>query len=168
MTPLPPPHGEGGFVFWRLDQRRFAESWGRGEGAFRAGGRWNPPGVRAVYGSLDPATAILEVAVHCGFAVLDTQPHVLSWARVVNAADIFVIRPAMVPNPNWLVPGAVGAGQQAFGAALLAAHRFVVVPSTVSRHSWNLVFDAGRDGAAFTVGGQEAFALDTRLHPKER
>jgi RES domain-containing protein len=31
-----------------------------GEGAFRSGGRWNAPGVRAVYGSLEPGLAADE------------------------------------------------------------------------------------------------------------
>lgn len=165
MTPLPPPHGPGGIVFWRIDQARFAGAWDSGEGAFLAGGRWSPVGVRAVYCALDPATAILEVAVHRGFPVLDTQPHVLSWARMTDGADMIVVTPEMVPNPNWLRPGVVSAGQQAFGARLLATHLFVAVPSTVSAHSWNLVFDAARAGASYGAVKQERFGLDTRLHP---
>jgi RES domain-containing protein len=42
----------------------------------------------------------------------------------------------------------------------------VAVPSVVSRHSWNLVFDAGR-GGGYALHGQERFALDPRLHPAE-
>jgi len=72
---LPAALGGGiGLVIWRLDQRKHAESWDSGEGAFRQGGRWNSKGVRAVYCSFDPAPAILEVAVHKGFKVLDTVP----------------------------------------------------------------------------------------------
>ncbi|WP_196796267.1 RES domain-containing protein [Acidiphilium cryptum] len=52
----------------------YAASWDNGEGAHLGGGRWNSRGVRAVYYSLDPATAILEVAVHKGFGILDTPP----------------------------------------------------------------------------------------------
>ena len=131
-------------MFWRLDLRRFAPIWDSGEGAFLAGGRWNPPGIRAVYCALDPAAAILEVAVHKTFRVLDTVPHTMTSAHVNDPADIFVVDPSTVPNPNWLRPGTPGAGQQAFGARLLAAHRFVLIPSTVSTHSWNLLFDSTR------------------------
>jgi RES domain-containing protein len=63
---------------WRLDQASFAASWDSGEGAYRVGGRWNRKGVRAVYCSVDPAAAILEVAVHKGFTALDAIPHVLT------------------------------------------------------------------------------------------
>ena len=165
MTPLPAPLGQGGLVAWRLDQARFAASWDSGEGAYQVGGRWNSRGVRAVYCSLDPSTAILEVAVHKGFKALDTVPHVLTSLTIGDAGAVFVVRPADVPNPNWLRPGIPSAGQQAFGDALLARHRFVAIPSAVSTRSWNLIFLRADAAVGYTVPGQEAFALDTRLHP---
>jgi hypothetical protein len=56
------------------------------------------------------------------------------------------------------------AGQQAFGDIILAAHPLTVMPSAVSTHSWNLVFVATVAAGRYSVVGQEAFALDTRLH----
>ena len=168
MTPLPGPLGTGDVLAWRLDQDRFKATWDSGEGAFLFGGRWNSPGVRAVYCAIDPATAILEVAVHKTFAVLDTVPHVLTALKITDPASIHVVDPATVPNPNWLRPGIPGAGQQAFGDALLAAHAFVLIPSAVSTYSWNLLFDAAKAKGAYTLERQERFALDTRLHPPAR
>jgi RES domain-containing protein len=165
VIPLPPPLGTGELVAWRLDQAGFAATWDGGEGAFRAGGRWNSRGVRAVYTSLDPATAILEVAVHKGFAALDMVAHVLTAATVLDPFDIHVVHPEDVPNPNWLRPGIPGAGQQAFGDALLAEHPFILVPSAVSGHSWNLIFIASIAAGLYALRSQEGFALDTRLHP---
>ena len=166
MAPLPQPLGQGGLRLWRLDQQRHAATWFTGEGAFRVGGRWNRPGVRAVYASLDPATAVLEVAVHKGFDVLDTAPHVLTSARLVDVAGLHVVRPEDVPNPNWLVPTTPGRNQQGFGSDLLARFGAVLVPSAVSRHSWNLVFDAGHAAAGFYDDvTQERYALDPRLQP---
>jgi RES domain-containing protein len=161
----PPPRLDGAVLAWRLDRARHAAAWDSGEGAFRLGGRWNGKGVRAVYCALDPATAILEVAVHKGFRVLDTEPHVLTALALPAAGAIRVLAPEEVPNPHWLVPGIPSAGQQAFGSALLAAHGMVAVPSVVSRHSWNLVFDAARTAGRYALAGQERFALDPRLHP---
>lgn len=46
-----------------------------------------------------------------------------------------------VLNANWLRPGVPGAGQQAFGDGLSSAYPFVLIPSAVSTHSWNLLFD---------------------------
>ena len=162
--PLPPPLGDGGLVFWRLDAARHAQTWDSGEGSFQAGGRWNSKGVRAVYCSLDPATAILEVAVHKGFRVLDTVPHVLTSARIADPAGVHIVTPDDIPNANWLAPGIPGAGQQGFGDDLLRRHPFILLPSVVSRHSWNLIFEAGAAQPRYGPAAQERFALDTRLH----
>ena len=165
MTLLPVALGGAELVAWRLDQAVHAPTWDSGEGAYRFGGRWNGKGTRAVYCSLDPATAILEVAVHKGFRALDTVAHVMTAAVIADPAEVHVVDPASVPNPNWLRPGIPGAGQQAFGDELLRRHRFVAIPSTVSTHSWNLIFLAGGAPRGYTLKFQEAFALDTRLHP---
>ena len=165
MTPLPPPLGPGGLAFWRLDQAKFAATWDSGEGSYLAGGRWNSRGVRAVYAALDPATAILEVAVHKTFRTLDTVPHVLTSARIADVAQAQLVGPADVPNPNWLRPGAVSAGQQAFGNAMLKTHTLVLIPSVVSIHSWTVVFDPVVAQGCYDSVAQEAFALDPRLHP---
>ncbi|BBK43369.1 hypothetical protein STVA_33890 [Allostella vacuolata] len=165
MTPLPGALGSGEILAWRLDLETFRSSWDSGEGAFRVGGRWNSRGVRTVYCAIDPATAILEVAVHKTFRALDTVPHVLTALKVGDPAAIHVVQPDMVPNPNWLRPGIPSAGQQAFGDALLARHRFVLVPSAVSTYSWNLLFDAERAKGAYAMVLQQRFALDPRLHP---
>jgi RES domain-containing protein len=165
LTPLPPPLGRAELVVWRLDQARFRTSWDSGEGAYRVGGRWNGKGIRAVYCSLDPATAIIEVAVHTGFKALDTVPHVLTALTLTEPSRVHVVDPASVRNPNWLRPGIPSAGQQAFGDALLARHAFVVIPSAVSTHSWNVIFVAAQAAGAYAVRLQERFALDPRLHP---
>lgn len=165
MTPLSAALGGNELVAWRLDAAVHASTWASGEGAFLFGGRWNSKGVRAVYCSIDPATAILEVAVHKGFPVLDTIAHVLTAVTIADPAGVHVVDPTSLPNPNWLRPGIPGAGQQRHGNALLSAHRFIVVPSAVSVHSWNLIFIAANAAGAYDVRLQEPFALDTRLHP---
>jgi RES domain-containing protein len=165
VTPLPPTLGAGDLVAWRLDRAGFAANWDAGEGAFRSGGRWNSHGVRAVYTSLDPATAILEVAVHTGFAALDTVAHVLTAATVLDPSNIHIIQPQDVPNPNWLRSGIPGVGQQAFGDALLAEHPLILVPSAVSSHSWNLIFVASAAARLYALRSQERLTLDARLHP---
>jgi RES domain-containing protein len=121
--------------------------------------------VRAVYCSIDPATAILEVAVHKGFKTLDTVAHVLTAMTITDPKTVHVVEPGALPNPNWLRPGIPGAGQQAHGNQLLSIHRFVAIPSAVSVHSWNLIFVATAASGAYSMKMQEKFALDTRLHP---
>lgn len=164
MIADPVAPGRGPVLAWRLDRAEHAASWDSGLGAERSGGRWNARGVRAVYCSLDPAVCILEIAVHRGLAVLDTEPHVLTALTLRDPGAVHVLGPAAVPNPHWLHPGRPSAGQQSFGNALLAAHMFVTVPSVVSRHSWTLIFDAARAAGGYALHGQERFALDPRLH----
>lgn len=120
--------------------------------------------MRAVYTSLDPATACLEVAVHKGFQVLDTMPHFLTSARITDRSRVHIVYPADIPNPNWLVPVTPGKAQQGYGTKLLAEHVFILIPSAVSRHSWNLIFYADRAEGLFDDVTQERFALDPRLH----
>ena len=165
MTPLPALLGGNELVAWRLDRATFAAGWDSGEGAYRFGGRWNRKGIRAVYCSIDPATAILEVAVHTQFKTLDIVPHVFSAINITEPSSVHIVLPAAIPNPNWLRLGMPSAGQQAFGDTLLAEHKFVVIPSTVSSFSWNLIFVAARAAGAYSLRSQEVFALDTRLHP---
>ena len=165
MTPLPAALARSpDLIAWRLDWARHAASWNTGEGARTEGGRWNSPGQRAVYCSLDPATTILERAVHTGFAMLDTVAHVLTSVRIEEPISVQVVSPEDVPNANWLRSGFPSAGQQSFGDALLASNLFVVIPSVVSSRSWNLIFDPVRAEGAYTLVMQEPFALDARLH----
>lgn len=166
MTPLPAALGGVGLVAWRIDTALHASTWDSGEGAYRAGGRWNSRGVRAVYCSLDPSTTVLEVAVHKTFRVLDAVPHVLSEIEVNDPSAVRVVHPHELPDPDWLRPGIPNPRQQAFGDQLLASHRFVVIPSVVSRRSWNLVFERGTAAGRFALRSQEPFELDGRLHAR--
>jgi RES domain-containing protein len=93
---------------------------------------------------------------------------VLTAATVAELASIHIVQPADVPNGNWLIPGYPSAGQQAFGDSLLSAHPFVRIPSTVSRHGWNLLFDASISKGKYSTQLQKPFALDPRLHPPSR
>lgn len=165
MTPLPGALGDGTLVGWRVDQSKYATTWDSGEGAFQSGGRWNSRGVRAVYCSVDPATAILEVAVHKGFDVLDALPHVLTRFEIMDPTAVHVTDSNDVANPNWLVPGSPSAGQQRFGDSLLENYKFVLIPSTVSKHSWNLLFVASNASGQYGNITQEPLSIDTRLNP---
>lgn len=167
MTPLPGHTGPA--LFWRLDDKRYAKTWDNGEGARLKGGRWSPVGVPAVYCSLDPATAILELAVHKGFDTLNAVAHVLSAAALAIPWDqIHVVPPKDVPNKLWLYPCAFSAAQQDFGRRLLSANDFIAIPSAVSRRSWNLIFDAGRAAGKYALHYQEDLDLDPRLNPPRR
>ncbi|TDX23697.1 RES domain-containing protein [Modicisalibacter xianhensis] len=157
----------GDIFLWRLERKRHLETWDSGIGAELGGGRWNSKGRAAVYGSLDPSTAILEVAAHKGFKALDTIPHILLCARVLDSSRVFEVTPESLPNPHWLNPGAPGQGQQIHGDLLLQQHPFIIVPSTVSRYSRNIVMNPVTAQGLFEVVVEEPFALDTRLNPPQ-
>jgi len=165
VTSLPSPIGSTELVAWRLDAKVFAPTWDRGEGAYRVGGRWNSRGTRAIYCALDASTAILEVAVHKTFRVLDTVPHILTAVTILEPSAVHVVDPASIPNQAWLRPGVPSAGQQKYGDQLLENYKFVAIPSAVSKHSWNLIFIGSRAAGAYEMRFQESFELDTRLHP---
>jgi RES domain-containing protein len=165
---MPLPWAAGPPQAWRLDLQQHSSTWDKGIGSVEVGGRWNPVGYPVVYCSADPATAILEVAVHKGFAVLDTVPHVLTRARILDVNEVHVVKPEHVPHAGWLRPGSPGKGQQAFGRALLEQHLFVVIPSAVSDESWNLLFNPNRAAGRYELETQKRFALDTRLNPPAR
>lgn len=150
---------------WRLDAERHASSWDQGIGAERVGGRWNPKGFAAVYCSIDPATCILESAVHRGFKVLDTSPHILTSAALDPNAEVLVVQPSDLPNPAWLQGGTPSEGQQEFGEQLMRRFDFVAIPSVVSRLSWNIVFSPAAAAGRFKQLSQSRLVLDTRLNP---
>ena len=166
MTPLPGALAPGApLVAWRADQARHGPTWDSGVGAELGGGRWNPKGVKVVYCSFDSSTTILEVAVHKGFDVLDTVPHVLTSLVIGDASLVKLVTPAEVPNPGWLHAGIPSAGQQAFGAALLAAHPFVAFPSVVSKCSWNVAFRPDVAAGQYKLLDQDRLVVDGRLNP---
>jgi RES domain-containing protein len=161
---MPVPLVGGQLFAWRLDAAKHKATWNSGEGARINGGRWNSVGHAVVYLSADPATAILELAVHKGFDALDTVPHVLTAVRIGELSSLHVVDPAKAPNPNWLRPGTPSAGQQRFGDGLVQRHAFVAIPSAVSTHSWNVIFDPAVAAGRYVQHLQEPFALDTRLN----
>jgi RES domain-containing protein len=165
LTPLPAALGGAGLVAWRLETTKHISTWQTAQGAFLVGGRWSSAGRRVIYTSIDPSTAIVEVGVHKGFDTLDTVPHTLLEIGISDPARVHVVDVAAIPDPNWLHPGAVSAGQQAFGDALFAAHPMVVLPSVVSSHSWNLLIDVAGATGLFSLRRSETFAMDPRLNP---
>jgi RES domain-containing protein len=169
MTPLPVPllgaaAKPAQVVAWRVDQALFAKAWDSGQGAEHVGGRWSPVGLKAVYCALDPATSIIEVAVHKKFKVLDTQAHVLTSVDVLDLSNVHVVYPDDVPNPAWLHGGIPSGGQQNFGAELLRAHDFVFFPSVVSKKSWNMVFHPLKSAGKYRLRSQDRLVVDTRLN----
>ncbi|MGA7127973.1 MAG: RES family NAD+ phosphorylase [Chthoniobacterales bacterium] len=75
-----------------------------GHGAELAGGRWNPPGLRTVYGSLNPGLSVdesLEAVLRgYGFNSEDLHPRVIA-AIEVELEAVLILDPAQA-IPEWL------------------------------------------------------------------
>ena len=165
MNVLPAGLGGVNLYGWRLDASARASTWDSGIGAQLLGGRWNNKGAKAVYASIDPAAAILEVAVHKSFRRMDQEPHILTCFEVLDPSNVHIVNPNALPNPAWLHPGTPSQGQKDHGDQLLAQHPFVLMPSAVSVHSWNILFNPDVAAGLYKVVNQERFSLDTRLNP---
>lgn len=116
-----------------------------------------------MYCALDPATTILELAVHVGFEALDSQRRVLTCFEIDDPNDVHVVMPKDVPNANWLRPCTSTNSQKQFGDSQLTIKPFVAIPSVVSPHSWNLLFSPTLAVGRYKNVVQEDFALDPRL-----
>jgi RES domain-containing protein len=165
VNTLPPPLGQGGLNGWRIDLSRYALEWSSGEEAFRFGGRWNRPGTRAMYASVDPATALVEVAVHKGFEALGGSSHVLTSFVLPTLDLVKIVHPDNIPEKVWLRRGMPTPEGQAFGDALLAAAAFTLIPSVVSPWSWTLLANPLHPDFDPRDIVQRELLLDPRLTP---
>lgn len=163
MHLLPGPLGsDAPLLVWRLENARYFADWQLAEGAYLYGGRWNTPNQRILYTSADPATTILESAVHKGFQALDQVPHKLLAIHIASPTLVHVVPPDQLPQA-WLLPGLPAPEQQAFGDTLTATHPFVLVPSVVSTCSWNLLINVRSAASQFSLAHAQDFAIDPRL-----
>lgn len=74
-----------------------------GTGAFKAGGRWNNPGVFALYTSESRALALLELMVHADESDLPPDLYIISLS-IDNDISIETIHDKELPE-DWRLPG---------------------------------------------------------------
>ena len=155
MIPLPASlGGTGALAGWTLQDARYAATWNSGIGSATYGGRWNSIGKHVIYAALDPAK------------VLNTVAHNIYAFTITDPGQVRVVHPVDVPNPHWLRPIPPNKDQQEFGDLLIDAHPYVLLPSAVSRHSWNLLVNVTTALPLMTDIHSERFALDPRLRAK--
>ena len=104
--------------------------------------------------------------MHKGFKVLNTVAHNLYSFTITDPSRVRVVLPGDVPNPHWLHPIPPNKDQQEFGDQLIDAHPYVMLPSAVSSHSWNLLVNVTTALPLMTDVQSESFALDPRLRAK--
>jgi RES domain-containing protein len=124
---------------WRVVKSKYAASALDGEGARRAGGRWNPVGTPALYASDSLALAMMEVLVH-----FDTAMPMASYVALeLDLPDdaILSINPNAIPG-NWPRLDSIPASQRIGHGLLVMRNLFAIaVPSVVVPLSFNYVIN---------------------------
>lgn len=150
-------------VIWRLFKIKYATTAFDGEGARRAGGRWNSKGTAIVYCSATLSLTALETLVHMDVADFGTSRAAI---RVEIPDDIAMDRVKTnqllqnwrdTPAPSSLA--AMGDQWAAEGETLL-----LLVPSAVVPQENNILLNPRHaDFAKIQISLPEPFSLDARL-----
>jgi RES domain-containing protein len=150
-------------TFFRLVQAKWADSAMTGHGARTAGGRWNPPGMPAVYLAESRALAALEVMVHAPCEVLHLEWRVF---RVEVPDDLIETVDTKRLPADWRdLPSSTGARR--FGEAWLmkSAAAALRVPSVIVPEESALVLNPlHRDFVRIRISKAVEFRFDPRIH----
>jgi RES domain-containing protein len=152
---------------WRIVKQRHAARAFDGEGARRAGGRWNSPGVPMVYTAESQALATLELLVHLDLSEL-LAAYVLIPCEIEETLVATLDRADLPPHWRSSPPPHQLAvlGDQWIRAARSVA---LVVPSAVvSDESILLLNPAHPAYAGVRVGVARPFEVDRRLRTQAR
>ena len=146
---------------WRLAKTKYLATAWDGEGAAKAGGRWNSPGTPVVYTSGSLSLALVEVLVHLPADILPAYS-----AVPVDFDDglVTAMAPAQLPR-NWKESPPPPA-TQAIGDKWVASGASAVlrVPSAVVPGEFNFVLSpAHRDFGRIRIGTPAPFPFDPRL-----
>jgi RES domain-containing protein len=151
---------------WRLCKREHARF--DGEGARRAGGRWNQRGTPMVYASESLALAALEILVHCDPAMLPPDLVAIP-ADIPEAVRIEPLAEDRLPRDWRQLPAPDALAKIGTAWAQSARSPVLSVPSAVVPRERNYLLNpAHPDFARIRPGKPEAFSLDRRLQRRLR
>ena len=146
---------------FRVCPTRHAETAFSGDGARTFGGRWNPPGTRAIYCAENRSLAALEILVHLrGVEIIPKLT--IYQIQVPDSVSVFI--PRQLPQGWDAEP--VSRASQDVGAAWIKAGRTAVlrVPSAVVPEERNFVLNPEHpDFPKLVISKPEPFVLDPRL-----
>jgi RES domain-containing protein len=151
-------------ILWRSVRAAHAEQAFSGEGAAQFPGRYNAPGVRAVYLADCPAGCALEVVV--SYAAPEAAATHVLFEVEVDAELVDLCKPAARKRYGVTLDALVAPGDYAtprrLAARLLEEHRpGAIVPAATVARAFNVVIypDVWN---RFAVRGSEPLALDRR------
>lgn len=134
-----------------------------GSGAALIGGRWNSPGLPAIYGSLSLACAMLEVLAHAGIGRIPATQHFVI-AELPDAAALVERHESDQLPAGWDAEDSGSA--RAFGDAWLRSRRslVLVIPSVVARLEFNAIVNPAHPGfSRISLSVPEPVIWDQRL-----
>ena len=149
-------------LWYRIVQERWAAMAMAGEGARLHGGRWNPPGLAAVYLAESRALAALEILVHVPREALRLEWRVI--AVEVPDEAIKIATAKQLPAGWQDQPSSSGARR--FGAAWLAkeGELGLVLPGVIAPQERTLLLNPRYPAAARLKGSKaERFVFDPRF-----
>ena len=146
---------------WRLIKTKYLATAWDGEGARRAGGRWNSAGTAVVYTSATLSLALAETLVHVPGGILPAYTAIpiefdQSLIRVVELNEL----------PSDWASHPPPASTQAIGDAWVASSKTAIleVPSVVVPVEFNYVINPGHgDFSQIRIGTPMPFPFDRRL-----
>ncbi len=147
---------------WRIVQARHAGKAFDGEGARLYGGRWNPPGVAAVYTAGTKSLAMLELMVHVFVEQLSHEYVCIPVdfdAKLMKSIDRSELTPGWRTYPATTATTDVGARWVLDGASAVLEVPSVVVPEEFCY----LLNPRHPDFARVRIGKPEPLDVDARL-----
>lgn len=120
-----------------------------GTGAFHDGGRWNSPGIYALYTSENAALALLEVMVHVDESEL--PPHLfIMTIEVDDQAPIYEVPNTRLPA-NWRIPD--NTELKRIGDRILRGEKYLGIKarSAVMPSQYNYILNPGHPDYARMV-----------------
>ena len=148
-------------TYYRIVQAEWTASAMTGEGARLHGGRWNPPGVPAVYLADSRALAALEIIVNAPREVTS-----LSWRIIeVDVPDALTdtVKPADLPHDWQALPSSQGARLHG-GRCLQSGVLGFRLPSAVIPEEFTLLLNPLHpDFGKLRVSEPKVFRFDPRV-----
>lgn len=147
---------------WRIAKKKYALD-RKGGGAYRSGGRWNSPGIAAIYAGLTPEIAALEKLVHTG----DILPADLVLARIDLPDDqaLYLRYDVTLLPKGWnALPSSISA--VGIGDTFLRDGEYLamIIPSAVMPEAFNVVINPAHPAfATVTIAVVRPFEFDSRL-----
>jgi len=146
---------------WRLVRVKYAAQAASGEGAARAGGRWNSRGTAVIYASSSQSLAALETLVHL-------NPRIILAYKIVEIAfakDLVQNLSRHTLPTDWRSePPPLATKRIGDQWVKEATSAVLAVPSTIIPEELNYLLNPGhRDFAKIRFGKPQDFSFDPRL-----